>query len=152
MGRKKLEDKVTESSIEKQRKVAIEKFFGLTEKVLKHIQWSIESTRVCNSCSVKEVNGVEIHIAGKAKDAEGKCVFCHGLNVVPDVQQRNWATGEIADRIAPKPKSVEMSVEQKSNVEELEDEMKRLPTEQLEQQVKILSFSSDILPMTGNGG
>src|SRR4026209_888169 len=116
MGRKKLEDKQTEGTIDKKRKDAIEKFFGLTEKVLKHIEWSIGATRVCNNCSTKELaSGEEKHVPGKAKDAKGKCAFCHGLNVVPDVQQRNWATGEIADRIAPKPKAVEMSVEQKSS-------------------------------------
>lgn len=135
MGRKSLPDKQVESGIDKKRKDAIEKFFGLTEKVLKHIEWSIVATKVCTNCSV---TGEGVHVPGKAKDVDGKCAFCHGLNVVPDVQQRNWATGEIADRIAPKPKAVEMTMEQKSSVEELEEEMKKLPPEELKRQMFIL--------------
>ena len=149
MGRKSLPDKKTESDIDKKRKNAIEKFFGLTEKVLKHIEWSIVATKVCTNCSVDLKTNA--HLPGKAVDAEGKCAFCHGLNVVPDVQQRNWATGEIADRIAPKPKSVEMTVDQKSNVEELEEEMKKLPPEELQRQVSIFDFK-DVIPMAANGG
>lgn len=145
MGRKSLPDKKTESQIDKKRKDAIEKFFGLTEKVLKHIEWSIVAEKVCTNCSVN--NGV--HVPGKAVDAEGKCGFCHGTNVIPDVQQRNWATGEIADRIAPKPKAVEMTVDQKSNVEELEEEMKRLPPDELKRQIEVLDIKQLI---AANGG
>ena len=132
MGRKSFDTKKVESHIDTKRKNAIEKFFGLTDKVLKHIEWSITATKVCVNCT--QMNDGTMR-PGKAVDSDGKCGFCHGSNVVPDTVQRNWATGEIADRIAPKPKAVEMTVDQKSNVEELEEEMKKLPPDELKRQV-----------------
>lgn len=149
MGRKSFDTKVTENHIDKKRKDAIEKFFGLTEKVLKHIEWSITATKVCVNCSVNPTTG-EI-IPGKAKDAEGKCAFCHGSSLVPDTVQRNWATGEIADRIAPKPKAVEMTVDQTSHVAELEDEMKRLSPDELKRQVEVLDMQT-VKQIVANGG
>lgn len=120
MGRHSVEDKQNVEKIDKKRRDALEKFFGLSVKAMKHIEWSLESKVICTSCSV-DANGN--HKAGKAKNASGNCAFCDATGYVPDKEQRNWATGQVADRIAPKPKSVEMSVEQTTTVEELEKDM-----------------------------
>lgn len=140
MGRKSLVDKKAGVKIDDKRKEAIEKFFGLTEKVLKHIEWSITCTKVCTNCSVIPIKDSKEmqHVPGKAVDAEGKCAFCHGSNLVPDVQQRNWATGEIADRIAPKPKAVEMTVDKTEERKELEQEVKKLKDAELDKQLEVL--------------
>jgi hypothetical protein len=136
MARHSLEDKKTISTIDTKRKNAIEKFFGLTEKVLRHIEWSIEATKVCVACSsTVDKEGHITHVPGKALDKDGKCAMCHGTNLVPDVQQRNWATVEIADRIAPKPKAVEMTVDKADERKDLEEEIKKLKDHDLDRQL-----------------
>jgi hypothetical protein len=115
------EPKAEEGSVERKRKDALEKFFGLSEKALKHIAWSLEAKVICAMCSVDAKTGA--HVPGKAKDDDGKCAFCHATGYVPDKEQRNWATGQVADRIAPKPKSVEMAIEQSTPLGELEKEV-----------------------------
>lgn len=107
--------------VERKRKDALEKFFGLSAKAMKHIEWSLESKVICAMCASDPVTGE--HKPGKAKDETGKCAFCHGTGYVPDKEQRNWATGQVADRIAPKPKSVEMNIEQTSTLVEIEKDM-----------------------------
>lgn len=122
MARHKAEEKAVDSTaVERKRKDALEKFFGLSAKAMKHIEWSLESKVICAMCSVDQKTGE--HVPGKAKDDEGKCAFCHATGYVPDKEQRNWATGQVADRIAPKPKSVEMQIEQNSTNAELEKDM-----------------------------
>lgn len=121
MGRHSKEEVKTQGAIEKKRKDALEKFFGLSSKAMKHIEWSLEATIVCNSCTVNATGG---HLPGKAKDDEGKCAFCHAKGHVPDKNQRNWATGEIADRIAPKPKPMEMTIDSGATLDELEKDFK----------------------------
>lgn len=121
MPRHSKEERVVEQHVDKKRKDVLDKFFGLTSKALKHIEWSLESTVICTACSV----GMEgKHVAGKAKNAEGNCKFCEARGHVPDKQQRNWAVGEIADRIAPKPRPTEMTIETVSGVEDFEKELK----------------------------
>ncbi len=122
MAKHAAEEKATETgAVERKRRDALEKFFGLSVKAMKHIEWSLESKVICAMCSVDAKTG--LHAPGKAKDDEGKCAFCHATGYVPDKEQRNWATGQVADRIAPKPKSVEMQIEQTSSNAELEKDM-----------------------------
>lgn len=129
MGRHSAEDKQNVDKIDKKRRDALEKFFGLSLKAMKHIEWSLESKVVCSSCAV-DANGA--HRPGKAKNDKGNCAFCDATGYVPDKEQRNWATGQVADRIAPKPKSVEMAIEQTTTVEELEKDMVSKTDEELQ--------------------
>ena len=134
MGRHTVEEKQTGDKIDRKRRDALEKFFGLSVKAMKHIEWSLESKVICTSCSVDH-NG--IHKAGKAKNATGNCAFCDATGYVPDKEQRNWATGQVADRIAPKPKSVEMQIEQTTTNVELEKEMVGKSDEELKNVIGI---------------
>lgn len=114
--------------IDKKRRDALDKFFGLSVKAMKHIEWSLDSTMICTACTVGNERQI---IPGKARTAEGKCAFCNSTGYVPDKQQRNWASGEIADRIAPKPKPMEMTIENNVSINELEKEMKSKTVEEL---------------------
>jgi hypothetical protein len=125
--------------IDKRRNAALEKFFGLTDKVLKHISWSIEASKPCTACTF--INGS--YTPGKAKTADGMCAMCLNTGLVPDVSQRNWASGEIADRIAPKPKAVEMTVDKAEERKELEKEVGDLKDEVLDLQLQQLGVKFD---------
>lgn len=114
--------------VEKVRQGAFEKFVKLTDKALIWIEESLSASKVCNYCDKD----------GKANklNAEGKCVVCNGMNKIPDVSQRNWATEQIGDRVAPKPKAVEMNIDTSSDdafVEDLskksDEEVKKLSEE-----------------------
>lgn len=131
MGRKSLVDRKVESGIDGKRKSAIEKFFGLTDKVLKHIEWSLDATRPCTACVFVE----NVFKPGKAKSEDGKCAMCFNTGVVPDTNQRNWATGEIADRVAPKPKAVELSADKSDERNEIERELQGLDNASLDAQL-----------------
>lgn len=128
MGRFGKDDKKTKSEIEKQRERTLNKFFGLSDDAFRHIEWSLKAVVPCHSCS-KGDNGE--HRPGRFQDLNGKCGFCHGEYVVPNVPQRNWATEEINDRAAPKPKAVEMSVDNETSSEEMKEEVEKLSDEEL---------------------
>ena len=130
--RLKEQEQKSQGKIEKLRAEAIERFFNLTDKVLDHIKWSIKADKPCMHC---DING-----NAKAKDENNLCAMCHGTKLVPDTIQRNWATDEVITRIAPAPKAVEMSVEQKSIIPELEEEVKKLSKEDLDKQLSALGI------------
>lgn len=138
MARHTLEKKKAETPVDTLRKNALAKFFGLTDKVMKHVEWSIEATKPCSACTYIEGQGYK---AGKAKTEDGRCALCLNTGLVPDVQQRNWATGEIAPRIAPAPKAVEMSVDTTNDRAELEAEISQLGQEVLDLQLKNLGVT-----------
>lgn len=137
MGRKSLVDKKTEINIDVRRKSALEKFFGLTDKVLKHIQWSIESTKPCTACSLIK----DEFIPGKAKTEDGKCAFCFNTGLVPDKDQRNWATSEVVDRISPKPKAVEVSGDKSEDRDEIEKEVQALDNTKLDEALRAMGVT-----------
>lgn len=136
MPRHSKEESRSLSSIDALRQSTIEKFFGLTDKIMKHILWSVEAQVPCGSCSRDAATGA--HIPGRAKDADGNCSFCHGSYMVPDKNQRNWATEKIAERIAPPPKTVEMNVDQQTTVEEDKAKLSKLSNFQIEELQRIL--------------
>jgi hypothetical protein len=126
MGRHSSEDKKSgkkDPKIEKAREKALEQFFGLSKKAIAHIEWSVQATMPCSYCTADNKGSFK-------RDEAGECLKCHGTKLVPDIQQRNWATEEITSRVAPKPKSVEMSVEQQGNTEELKKQLEQAPAEQ----------------------
>jgi len=126
------------AAVDKRRKDAFEKFFGLTEKALEHIKWSLGATQVCQACVFVDGQGFK---AGKAKTADGLCAMCGNTGVVPDKTQRNWATQEVAERIAPKPKAVEMTVDKAEERKELETQVSKLEDTVLDLQLKALGVN-----------
>ncbi len=133
---KKPEDKQTKKAVDKLREEVVQKFFGLSEKLYKHIETSIQATKPCTSCSI--VNGE--HKPTKV-GTDGKCAFCHGTYLVPDTQQRNWATEQAQPIIAPAPKQVEMAVEQTSILPEIEEKVKGLDSKAIDEAIKSLGIS-----------
>lgn len=122
--------------VDKRRVAAFERFFGLTEKALKHIESGLDAVKTCVSCTVRE----GVFYPGKFRTEDGKCGFCLNLGVVPDLDQRNWASLEITERVAPKPKSVEMAVETTNKIE-LEKEAASLSDVDLDKQLAALGIS-----------
>lgn len=85
----------------------------LMPKAQKFIEECLDAVRPCSYC---RVDGDKVIVA--KRDAEGKCIECHGTNLVPDKESRKWAAEEVASRIVPKPKAVEMEVDDKREVDE----------------------------------
>lgn len=133
---KKNEDKQTKKAIDKLREDVVQKFFGLSDKLYKHIEASIQATKPCTSCAI--VNGE--HRPTKI-GTDGKCAYCHGTYLVPDTQQRNWATEQAQPIVAPAPKQVEMAVEQTSSVPEIEEKVKALDTKTIDKAIEALGLT-----------
>lgn len=146
MARHSSVDKKIETSIDRKRNDVLKRFFGLTNKVFKHIEWSLESEKICTAC--QKDPGTGKHKPIKAEDKDGKCAFCHGTYKIPDVSQRNWAAGELTDRISPKPKAVEMSIEKK-DTKELEKELSVLSDSKLDAMLKEADLHEVVNGSTG---
>lgn len=118
-------------NIEKARGEVLKRFFGITEKLMKHLEESAEAVKVCDYCNA----------SGDAakKDEAGKCIKCHGTFKVPDVNQRNWAAEEGFSRIAPKPKPLEMTVDQTSSLPELEKQASKLSDADITKQLEAMN-------------
>ena len=110
------------SKAEKERIKNIEKFDELTPKALKFIGECLEAVIPCSYCNIKD--GV---IFAAKFDEEGKCIKCHNTKVLPDQEARKWATEEVMSRTAPKPKAMEVEVDDKRNMEDMADKVKDLP-------------------------
>ncbi len=121
----------------RQREETLKEFFDLKPKALDHIKKSLEAEKECLQCAFAKGTS----LPGKAKDAQGQCKFCHGLGAVPDNHQRNWATGEVADRIAPKPKAIEVEIDDTSDAGDLEKANRDLSTEEIDRRLKALGQS-----------
>lgn len=143
MGRHSNEKKAVNSRIDDLRRQTIEEFFGLKDRVQKHIEWSLESIKPCGFCLTSE-DGT--HKPGRAKDTEGKCAFCHGTSIVPDVAQRNWATEEVYSRIAPPPKAVEL-IDKTEDSDSMEAELRTLSEDDFSKRLAMLEG----LTSNGNG-
>ena len=126
------------TNLDKARKAVLKEFFQLSEKAMQHIEMSIVATKTCGYCNAK----------GEAvkTDADGKCIECHGTMKIADVARRDWAAEEINSRNAPKPKPQEITVSDKTNTEEFEQEIKKLPREVLDEQLKMLgvTFNTEV--------
>lgn len=129
------QEKKTRSEIEKLQEKTIEKFFELSPKMMEHIRRSMEAVMICSHCSEKE----GFHQPGKAKDEEGKCGFCHGTYLVPDLEQRNWAFNQAGLRVAPAPKALETQASENATKDEVERQVEKLPKDVLETLAKLLS-------------
>lgn len=116
-----------ESEIDRKRKGALERFFGLTDKALKHIEESIEARKPCYLCRGVVKDGVI-------------CPVCTNSGLVPDIDQRNWATEQVVDRIAPKPKSIELGPDKTGEREEIEKQIEGLSDAALDEQLKALGI------------
>src|SRR3990167_4812014 len=114
-----------ETEIDRKRKGALERFFGLTDKALKHIEQSIEANKACYLCR------------GMAKP-DVICPVCLATGVVPDIDQRNWATEQVVDRIAPKPKAVEIGGDKAVERDEMEQKLSQMADEELNRLVTTL--------------
>ena len=129
MSRHSIDTKKKEiSAIDKERNRVLKDFFKLDIKAMAHLEDSIKATKICTNCDA----------AGKAvrQDKDGKCVICHGTQKVPDVSRRNWASEEIFSRISPKPKAVEMSVDDKKDTDVLAKDFEKLSDKKLDELVK----------------
>jgi len=128
MARHSKDKKQATSEIDALRRKVIEEFFDLKDNVRQHIEWSLAATVTCSSCHLD--NGV--HVPGKARDAEGKCAFCHATGIVPDKNQRNWATEEVYGRIAPAPKAMEFEDKTAENKSQIAKQLEKLPDSEFE--------------------
>ena len=123
------------------------KFFGLSEKVYKHLVESVVSTRPCGACTVDQEGN---HKPGKAKDESGMCALCHGTYLIPDNNQRNWAATEAIPLIT-QAKPVEMKIDARANMSELEEQYKGLPDALLARLLTVVDKPEvvDVEPVTG---
>jgi hypothetical protein len=48
---------------------------------------------------------------------------------MPDKEQRNWAADRVLDRAAPKPKPVELALDDKRGLEDFERDLSEKPTD-----------------------
>lgn len=135
MARHSKDDKRGHDEVQRLRIKAIEKFFDLSEEALEHIKTSMKATKLCHACRRGE-DGT--NLPGNAKDLEGLCAFCHGSYLVPDIEQRNWAFEQASDRFAPKPKAMEMSIEERSVSDSIEEKARGLSDDELNKRLSIL--------------
>lgn len=130
-------------TLDQERKQFLRDLLSLKPKVLEHIKDSISATLICSYCND----------SGEAakKDADGKCLNCHGAKVIPDVKRREWATEEIAARFLPKPKSVEMTVDEGKGYEKFKSALKEKTDRELGELVEKLgvSFGEEISDNSG---
>lgn len=113
----------------------LDKMYDLSDNYFKHLVASQDALKPCVSC---EMDKDGHHKPGRAKNEAGRCRFCDGKYVVPDLVQRNWANTMIADRIVPPPKSVELQVDDKREYSELEQKASSLSNEELDKQLKAI--------------
>lgn len=121
---------------DKRRAAALDSLYAFWDKAKEHISWSLSATLVCPACTVKD----GVFTPGKAQ-IDGKCAFCRNTGLMPDKSQRNWATDRLTERLAPAPKAVEMQVDDKRDVKELEAGVKNLSDEQLNEKLRLIDFS-----------
>ena len=140
MGRPKKIDTEIKGDIASLREGVTRKFFGLSDRVYNHILSSAVATKPCMACSIGPDGK---HQPGKAKDEDGRCAMCHGSYLIADTQQRNWAV-EQALPLVTNNKQVEVKVENKSILPELEAIIKGLDNKTLEQRLALL----DVRPIT----
>lgn len=124
------------------------KFDELTPKALKFIGECLEAVVPCSYCTVKDGQ-----VSAAKLDEQGNCIKCHGVKVLPDHEARKWATEEVMSRTAPKPKSMELEVEDKRDVDDFAEKTKDIPDSALEELTKQLGMvfedGSEPGPTTG---
>jgi len=123
MANKSIKEKKVLTNIDKERQRVLRRFFDLDEKALVHIKDSLIATRICSYCNGE---GVATKL-----DSNRKCLECHGTMQIPDITRRNWATDEVVSRIAPKPKAVEMAVDDKRELLDLTEDLQGKTDKQL---------------------
>ena len=128
------EEKKPGAVVDKRRKDVLEKFFGLTDKMMEHLAWSITATKPCTTCNTE--GKVVVYKNGEVV-SEDTCRFCDGTKKIKDVDQRNWATEQIGDRAAPKVKAVE-TTDKVEERKEFEKDFSPLTTAQLKEKIKAL--------------
>lgn len=125
--------KNTLNNIDKERQKVLRQFFNLDEPAIAHIKQSLTASRICTYCNSK----------GEAakQDKAKKCLECHGTMQVPDVQRRNWAADEVVSRIAPKPKAVEMVVDEKRDLLEFTTDLQNKSDKEIKEIINDLGIS-----------
>ncbi len=104
---KKLKKKQTD----KIRDGLLEELMDLKENTFQHLKDATKAVVPCMSCGSGYNNN------------EGECGYCHGTKARPDEKQRNWAAEEVLSRLIPKPKPVEITQKEVSDVNEFEKEV-----------------------------
>lgn len=122
-------NKETQAKLNAARQKAMEDIFKLHKDAEEHIRASLKSTRICAFCDAATGTA-------SRKDSEGKCLNCHGTNLIPDWDQRSWAADQIFSRTLPKPKAAENVSDNADDLEE--DKLDKYTPEQLEQAEKLL--------------
>jgi hypothetical protein len=132
--RKKTEIEV---SLEREREKVLRQIFGLNEQFFRHLKESAVATQVCTYCT-------NLGTASKTDEA-GKCIQCHGTNLIPDMRRRDWAFEEGFGRSMPKPKATEMTIEHRENLDSLKGTLsKKTDKEILELAEKLeISFTGE---------
>lgn len=140
MGRHTAEKAKVISKQDKSRQRHMASLELLAPKAIRYIEDSLTAVLPCSYCSTKD--GV-LQVA--KRDENDKCLKCHGTNLLPDHEARKWATEEVAARIVPKPKSVEMELDDKREMEEWAEVADKLPNEKIDELAKMLgmTFSDD---------
>ena len=149
MARHTREEKNTESEISRKQKDVFEQFFGLSAAMVKHVEDSMQAVQVCRHCS-KSKEGV--HVPGTATNGYDRCAFCDGSYLVPDKDQRNWATEIIVTRAAPAPKAVDMNITDATKENDIRELTEDLSNEQLTLLAQAFKMSNDSNGNNANNG
>jgi len=149
MGRPKKIDAEIKHDLAQMREQVTAKFFGVSEKVYKHISESLKAERPCNNCTIGPDGA---NLPGKAKDEAGKCAFCHGTFIIPDNTQRNWAATEALPLITNS-KPMEVKVNNSAGLAELEAQMKKLPDHTISSLLRVIGTPEviDVEPKDTSG-
>lgn len=126
------------SSSDVKKEENLKKWEKLYPKSLEHVEESLKASIPCFYCD-KDGNSVK-------RDKDNKCLVCHGAGEVPDTKRRDWAAEEVNSRVAPKPKPMEITIDEKSDFEEFEKEVSEMPKDQLDKLAKDLGivFNEDL--------
>jgi hypothetical protein len=122
-----------EVSLEKERAKVLRQIFGLNEKFFTHLKESAVATQICTYCTIE----------GKAAktDSDGKCIQCHGTNLVPDMRRRDWAFEEGFGRSMPKPKATEMTIEHRQDLDALKSTLSKKSDKEIAELAEKLEIS-----------
>lgn len=134
---KKKSKVLSKDDVAKAKRMA--RFSELTDKALDYLAACQDAMLPCTYCQATK----EGTVYAAKYDAEGKCIKCHGTGLVPDREVRKWATDEITARGNPKPKAIEMEVDDKRDVDEFSEALSNKTDEEIADLAKALNLNID---------
>jgi hypothetical protein len=142
MAKRTKTQKKTDGIVKEEREKIMEILFGFSSKWISEIQDAFMSSVPCGYCD-KDGHASK-------QDENGKCLKCHGLKVVSNERRREWAADQIGERIAPRPKPVEMTIEEDSSMEELQKRYQKETKEALLKKLALLQQTEIPIREVGN--